>query len=1084
MHSRGPLVFRIDEKLLQRRPPRLTFAATLKALCKQVKAGDLEANFVVDILNENRLLPYMIGHSKSLIDISLGRNTNASKIGDLIVSEECIRGTYELCISFLEFVLAIICQPDFKDTTRTILASLTYILNEIYPSHHIWTYRNIHDMNKILCLCTEIFHHIVVNIREPFDYNNYSELEIVTLIDLSQHQAHKQLLDVIIAGKSCIKKKIEELNLSTEHGLRDTPIVINVRQSLFMFNKLLIHSKFLKNHCDQEKQSPSDSSPTGHGASSSIAPVTNIERALFDTSIRPGLLQHLFSYIYEEVDSSTACLAVDLIKNIAKKFSMSLMASLGSEADKVCEFFVNCLDDKVANVDLKFAILGLLSTCVKHQPGLIELFLDFKREPKGDATKTKDSAETDSLSSLEVVMNLLNSCKVRKEDTQKQLHTYVMKFILTFWQKHHSAIEQFDKAKEFWDSITYPLFKFLESEKEKDSESTNTTTNNSTQALNDKLNSYTLMILAREIFCLNAGISERKMNPSLESILDDLSKKNLLSKYSSSIKNKYSNIPTSLNSKKDNDRILAAWRDFLTSFAKYKPFEISDEVQNQIIENILHCLMIELRQDEKLSKERINSCGETLLIVWTKWAPKNQRGLDVFNSIHELLYLADSSKEHLPFSFLLTFQSTLNLYLTRHRDYLLKSKRSFDFLVPAVQLMQFSLKVVEEYLNKQLRSAEFNYKPGVESRLCLLSVMTLRFIIDVSRYDVSLWISYIQANLKTNSLVDFLSLLINRRAGSEICFAIVELLLCLSSIKETADHLNRSALINEVNMIVISSYERPYTHLSQLASISSNITNAQLEDNGVDQIQPKSTTVPMDVTISSTPMSDTTKIFLDNMNSDHKWLPIFWHVIRLNISMMLTLSSDYVSTAVEFLSIHCIRICEILELLRTKPRTINMEEALLMIHMINLVLRHGCMWKRKNSQSYGAISEDFAKTAYTLATSALPPPTTGQADDNIQQHTSIKPRDCLVYARCCYDFGKYTEAERVLFQTKFGDKAGFIKEAAQIYGEELSIHAFHLAASICLKTNRQSDSIEFALHAFAEDSEYLDIVTALTQNRL
>lgn len=1087
MQTRDPLVFRIDAKLLQRRPPRLTFATTLKVLCKQVKAGDFEANLVVDILDENRLLPYMIGHSKSLLDISLGRNTNASKIGDLIVSEECIRGTYELCIAFLEFVLAITCQPDYKDTTKTILASIAYILNEIYPSHHIWTYRNADDQNKILCLCTEIFHHIVENIQEPVNHGNYSELELVTLINLSQYQAHKQLLDVIVAGKNCIKRNIEDLKLSTEHSLRDNPTVINVRQSLFMFNKLLTHSKYLKDYCDHEKLSPSDSSPTGHyqhSSSSSTAPITNIERALFDTSIRPGLLQHLFSYIYEELDSSTACLAVNLIKNIAKKFSMSLMACLGSEADKVCEFFVDCLGNKDANIDLKVAILGLLSTCVKHQPGLIELFLNFKRESRNDTERSKESSQATSLTSLEVVMNLLNDCKVRKEDSQKFLHTYVMKFILTFWQKHHSAIEQFDKAKEFWESVTYPLFRFLESEKETNVESNSNTTYNSIQALNDKLYSYTFMILAREIFYLNAGMSERKLNSGLKSILDDLSKKNLLSKYSSSIKKKYSNISTNLNRKKDYNRILEAWRDFLTSFSKYKPFEISDEVQNQIIENILNCLMIELRLGENLSKERINSSGETLLIVWTKWRPKNQGGDDVFNSVHELLYLADSSKDYLPFSFLLTFQSTLNLYLARHRDYLLNSKRSFDFIVPALQLMQFSLKVMEKYLNIESRNVEFNYKPGVESKFCLSSVMTLRFIIDVSRHDASLWISYLQANLKTDSLVYFLSLLMNKRAGSEICFAIVELLLCLSSMRETAIHLNRAALINQVNMIVVSSYERPYTHLSQLASINSNIANARVENNEVDQKQQKTTAVPMEVTISGTSMSDTAKIFLDNMNSDHKWLPIFWHVIRLNISMMLTLSSDYMSTAVEFLSIHCIRICEILELLRTKPRTINMEEALLMIHMINLVLRHGCMWKRKNRQSYDAISDDFAKTAYTLATSALPPPTTGQADDNIQQHTSIKPRDCLVYAKCCFDFGKYTEAERVLFQTKFGDKIGFIKEAAQIYGEELSIHAFHLAASICLKTNRQSDSIEFALHAFAEDSEYLDIVTALTQNRL
>jgi len=1055
-----PLVFRIDEKLLQRRPPRLTLAATLATLSKQVKTRELDANFVVDILNENRLLPYMIGHGKNLIDLSLGRYTNASKVGDLIVSEECIRGTYELCIAFLDFVLAVIKDPGYKDTTKTMLASVTYMSNEIYTSHHIWTYKRIADMNKILNLCTEIFHHIIAHVNEPTNGAKFSDLEIMCMVCLSQNQAHKQLLDVIVEGKSSIKKELEALKAMSEKDFCEIPIVISVRQSLLLFNKLLSHIKFLKDYCDIEKINKLNSSPSH----SSTAPMTNLERALFDTTIRPGLLQHLFSYIYQKIDSKTACLAVDLIKSIAKKFSMSLMACLGSEADKVCEFFLECLSNKNSNIDLEVAILDLLSTCVKHQPGLIELFLNYKQEPDGDEKGPKKG-------SLEIIMELLKECKVRQEDAHKLLHTYVMKFILTFWQKHHSAIEQFDKAEDFWESVTHPLVKFLETSKETgpDDSRGQQTNYSSIQALNDKLNSYALMILAREIFCLNAGISERTMNPKLRDILNDTAKKNLLGKYSAFTRKRYSNISTNLAKGEDYNRILIAWRDFLTSYAKYKPFEIGVDVQSQIIEDILACMTTELRLSEKIDKERIAATGETLLLTWTKWIQKNSSGDEVLASVHELLYLADSFKEYLPFSFLLTFQSTLNVYLMRHREYLTKSKRSFDLLVPALHLMQFSLKIMERFMNEHARDLEFTYKPGIESRLCLVSIMTLRFIIDVSRADVSLWISYLQMNLKTDSLIQFLALLMNKRAGSEICLAFVELLLCLSSIWATANHLNKAALISQINMIAVSAYERPYTHLSQLAS--SNNVHQGSESKQSNQME-----------VAGTPMSNRAKIYLDSMNSDHEWLPIYWHVIRLNISMMLTLSSDYMATAVEFLSIHCIRICELLELLRTKPRSVNLEEVVQMIYMINLVLRHGCMWRKRSRQSHDAIAEEIGRTAYTLATSALPPPTASQPGD--KQHSSIEPRDCLVYARCCYEFGKYTEAERVLFQTKFGDKNGFIKEAAQIYGEELSFHAFHLAALICLKTNRHSDSIDFAMQVFAEDSEYLDIMSTLTQNRI
>lgn len=1119
------LVFRIDPKLLQHRPPRRTLATTLDVLAKRVETGELDANLIVDILDENRLLPYIISDTKNLHIVSLGQTTNASKIGDLIVSEECIRGTYELCLSFLNFVLITLKDPKYVDSSKTILASVAYIANEVYPNHRIWTYRNISDMNSILCKCTEIFHQILV-------HKCSNDLETICVLNLSQNQAHKQLLDVIVEGNQAIKKVITGPDFNGEETMRAAPIVRCTRQSLAIFNKLLSSDDILNKY----RELPNAATGQNPDGSPNNSPtMTTIEKALFDTSIRPGLLQNLFSYIYQKEDSGTACLAVDLIKRIAEKFSMSLMASLGSEADRVCEFFVDCLGDKNANIDLEIAILDLLSTCVKHQPGLIELFLNFKRDSKNTNETSKDTEQQQQqqrqeLNSLEVVMNLLKECRDQQSDAHRSLHTYVMKFILTFWQKCHSAIEQFDKSDQFWDSITYPLVKFIES----DLSSSLGETYNPSHALGDKLNSFVLMILAREIFNVNAGINERKMNPQLRDKLDELHKKNLLAKYSNYVLRRCTHIVGNMDKKEDYNRLLSAWRDYLASCSKYKPFEISNQVQQQLVQDILNCLTIELRLGEKLDKERIVAIGETVLLIWTKWMTTNAAGDEIFHSIHELLYLADSCKEYLPFSFLLTFQSTLNSYLMHNREYLINSKRSFDLLVPALQLMQFSLKIMEKYINKQAASAsagssiEFEYKPGVESRLCQASIMTFSFIIDGARPHVNLWISYLQTSLRTDSLVQFLTILMNKRAGAEVCLSMIELLLYLSSIGQTADYLNKSGLINQVNMISVSAYERPYAHLAHLATIkpllssststTTPTTPTTITSKNKQQEQTNDQTPTNKLMTNANhssnhhhhhhhhgkaPMSDTEKTYLDNMNSNLDWLPIYQHVIRLNISMILTLGNDYIGTAVEFLSIHCIRICELVELLRTKPRSVNMEEALQLVYLINLVLRHGCLWLKKNRQSYLAISDEIAKTAYTLATSALPPPVVllnaiqGDAGKSSEQqatkkgagagggeHTSLKPRDCLIYARCCYDFAKYTEAERVLFQTKFGDKNGFIKEAGQIYGDELSQYAFHLAALICLKTNRQSDSIDFALQVFSDDPEHFDILSALTQNRI
>lgn len=518
--------------------------------------------------------------------------------------------------------------------------------------------------------------------------------------------------------------------------------------------------------------------------------------------------------------------------------------------------------------------------------------------------------------------------------------------------------------------------------------------------------------------------------------------------------------------------------------------EEKDVDYNKKQHELLSNLSKELKNVDNLDKEKIVSIGEKLLLLWIKSMERNSSDKELFDAIHELFYLIDVVKELLPFTFLLTFQSAINIYLLRQKEILIKFEKSFDLLVPALNMMQFSLKIMEKYLNTNYKNTiQFDSKPGTESRLCLANIMTLSLIIDASRNQVNLWISFFQTDFKIDQLVQFFTLLMNKRVGPEICHSIIEILLCLASIRETANYFNKSTLISQINMIAVLAYERPYAHLSQLAatnSIGSKKMKSNEDSNPQLHHQQQQLTPLEQLQLpANTSMSDTAKIYLDNINSDHNWLPIYWHVIRLNISMVLTLDGECLTLAVEFLSIHCIRICEILELLRTKPRSVNMEEVLQIIYMINLVLKHGNMWLRKDKQSYIAISDEIAKTAYTLATSALPPPTTitNQQEDNHKQHTSIKPRDCLIYARCCYDFGKHTEAERVLFQTKFGDKDGFIKEASQIYGDKLSLQAFHLAALICLKTNRHQDAIDFALQVFADDCEYLDVVNAFTQNR-
>ena len=62
---------------------------------------------------------------------------------------------------------------------------------------------------------------------------------------------------------------------------------------------------------------------------------------------------------------------------------MSLLASFGGDAEVVRDALVRCLKSHTEDVRLKVAIFEFLTSCVRHQPGLIECFLDIQASAVG-----------------------------------------------------------------------------------------------------------------------------------------------------------------------------------------------------------------------------------------------------------------------------------------------------------------------------------------------------------------------------------------------------------------------------------------------------------------------------------------------------------------------------------------------------------------------------------------------------------------------------------------------------------------------------------------------------------------------------
>lgn len=794
--------------LNEKRPPRLNVAVSLASVNTQLNRRFLNTQDVVKHLSRTRFLPYMIGLMRKNTDIAFGRDTNASTIGELIVSEECIRGTYELCLSFLEFVLNVVSDETYQDDSKSLLASVIYILNEIYPSYQLWIFKNQNDMKKVLSLCTAIFHKILSNINSYSESQQLSDLEIVCIISLSQGRAYHRLLDVIISSREAMKDIVEQLDPTTEADLRKSPHLIVIRQSLIILNRLLSHSKFVEVQCDTIH--PSRIRDQNQKCTNADMLMVNIEKAL--DNIRPSLIHHLFYYVYQRDDCTASCLAVSLIKQIAKKFSMSLMASLGSEADVVCEFFLSRLEDYEEDANLTVAILDLLATCVQHQPGLIELFLNARQ----DHSKPQDKQ---TLPSIMIIMRILKDCKQKQEDSYKLLHTYLLKLLLTLWQRRHSAIHHFDKCESFWETLTYPLIRHVElnGNETQAHSSTNIVSYNGAESfrqvktLNEKLNSYALMILAREMFYTDPNVktNERQLSNDLKSVFDGMARKNLLTKHSNLLQTRHYSVTKTLidNTVKvtsaadqTNDaclnRSLSAWRDFLAACVRFETLKVESTTRMQLLSDILECTTNELRLNEELEKDRAALLSDTLLLVALKWMPKETYSEQLFKSMHNLLYLTNSCKDYLPFSSLLALQTTFNHYLLCQKIHLdSELNAASDLILPAVELMSFSFLVYEKGVANLAR---------LESRLCLLSVSALKFVVDLSRRYASLWLKFVKLDVIVQFLVELLD---KQPLDLDASWALMDLLICMASVPQVGDYLHRSGFVNELNMMAVSAYE-------------------------------------------------------------------------------------------------------------------------------------------------------------------------------------------------------------------------------------------------------------------------------------
>lgn len=414
------------------------------------------------LLEDLNLCPYMLGLNNEMQELITGQDTNASAIGELIISEECVFGDYQLCLSYLRFISNSL--QNLKIDSR-VVGSLLHIFVEIFPSYNRWQFNNFEHKDEIGLLCFEI-----ANLTLSLKAKTKDELRIVDICmnTLLAGNPGEMLLKVIQGGKERVKKMIKTNGSSTL--LTESKPIVMTRLSLSVLNQLLQL---------REKMIPKPKITTA------------VEQALFIiTSSKPNMLMVLVNYVYQPYDSRLAVLGGQLLKCLARNFPMSMLACLGSEAEAVREHFLFKLDAVTEDVHVKVSLLDFLAVCVQHQPGLMELFVNSETEEDEEEEANGNGNSNESKTScLITVLDILEEKKDGRFYCPIELHTAALRFVYTFWMQAHTlAIDSLKKNGQLWSLICFPLFEAENIEKIESDKS------------NCPLAAIVFRLLAREVF--------------------------------------------------------------------------------------------------------------------------------------------------------------------------------------------------------------------------------------------------------------------------------------------------------------------------------------------------------------------------------------------------------------------------------------------------------------------------------------------------------------------------------------------------------------------------------------------------------
>ncbi|XP_017754229.1 PREDICTED: nucleoporin NUP188 homolog isoform X2 [Eufriesea mexicana] len=406
-------------------------------------SSELILEYPEEILSRMRagVYPRFNNRYQKTLDFAEAVSFDGGIIASWLSAIETIAHSYPILNTYLDILSKYLIRKYNEEALYTVeIPGMVFLLQGVLPKLDSWYFESDAERTDLWLKSMFCLHRALESSLPKEDIR--SELQLVVAYSLLYLEPRHALLKLIRTGERTLHNKMmAETDWIRGKGFK---AIKSVQLALSVVNRLLIFRKSLG--LEIGSRSP-------------------LETALYSSPRVPnGLLivPTIVNYLYVWFSPPLQAMAVRLLKKFAEGSSMSLLVCMGMDGTSIRETFASRrgLMSPTCVVDVKVAILELVTVCLEKQPGLTEALFNIVHPAECKRIFPRSVEEFFTEGCRQFLVKYLNRIYEKDDIVCDKLYNSTMALLRAMWYHRNEILVNFFRKREnFWTQLFAPLFR-------------------------------------------------------------------------------------------------------------------------------------------------------------------------------------------------------------------------------------------------------------------------------------------------------------------------------------------------------------------------------------------------------------------------------------------------------------------------------------------------------------------------------------------------------------------------------------------------------------------------------------------------